>query len=170
MGVWECFSAWFTIPSEQGCSGCTDRPRTSRCKTPHNWRAFLPPTDFVSPYRQLGQGQHNSELLHSWYLCLVLVTWWDSTGTDGLYHHWRAGRAMPGLFLLLWWILTLICTDPDTFCWSTTNLVSKLHSVWPCVHSMHSWKECLGCRKGPTNIFRMHTYLPKMPTNYISIS
>lgn len=107
MGVSKCFSPWSTIPSEQGCCGCTDWSRTCHCKSPHIQRALLPPTDFISPYRKLGQGQHNSEVLHSWHLCLVLVTWWNSIGTDGLHHHCRAGHAVPDLSLLLWWILTL---------------------------------------------------------------
>lgn len=156
MGVSKCFSPWFTVPSEQGW---TDWSGTSHCKTPHNWRAFLLPTDFISPCRKLGQGQNNLEVLHSWYLCLLLVTWRDRTETDGLYHHCRAGHAMPDLSLLLWCESSLcFCTDPDTSARVLPSWPQGCTSVWPCVHSMHSWEECLGCSKGPTNIFRMHTW------------
>lgn len=170
MGVSKCFSPWSTIPSEQGCCGCTDWSRTCHCKSPHIQRALLPPTDFISPYRKLGQGQHNSEVLHSWHLCLVLVTWWNSIGTDGFHHHcgWSC-RAWP--------VLVAVINPHSVFVQIKTLSAGVLPSwsqgctsIWPCVHSMHSWEKCPGCSKVPTNIFRIKTLLLKMPSNYSNLS
>lgn len=154
-------SPWLTIPSEQGC---TDWSRTSRCKTPCNWRVFLPPTDFISPYRKLGQGQHNSEVLHSWYLCSILVMWWDGTGTDGLCHHCRAGHAMPDLSLLLWWILSLHLCGCRHFLLEYYQTDLKVTPQSDLVFIVYTLERSV-CSKGPANIFRMHIYLLNMPTN-----
>lgn len=134
MGVRKCFSLWFTIPSEQGWCGCTDWSRTSHCKTPHNWRAFLPPTDSISPHRKLGQGQHNSEVLHTsgisaWY-------WWHDGIVQGqMDYTTTAGLVMPCLTCPCCWDESSLwfCMDANAFCWGTSKLVSRLHlSVTSC--------------------------------------
>lgn len=168
MGVSKYFSPWFTVPSEQGCCSCTDWSRASHCKTPHMWRAFLPPTDLISLYRMLGQGQHNSEVFHSWYLCLV---WWHDGIVQGqMDYTTTAGLVMPCLPCPCCCDESSLCfcTDPDTFCQSATKLVSRLHLNMILRSQYALMKGVFGVQQRP-NIFRMHIYLLKMPTSYSSI-
>lgn len=170
MGVSKSFSLWFTIPSEQGCCGCTDWSRTYHCKTPHNWRAFLPPLISFPPMESWVKASTTQKCSTAG---ISAQYWWHDGMVQGqMGYTTTAGLVMPCL-------TCPCCCDESALCLLRMKTISAgvlpswsqgCTPVWPCVHSMHSWKECLGCSKGPAKIFRMHTYLLNMPTNYSSIS
>lgn len=171
MGVSKCFSSWFKIPSEQGVVNVlidlghlTVRLHRTEGLSSYPLISFPPVGSWVktSPTQKCSTAG------------ISACCWWRDGIVQGqMGYTTTAGLVMP--------CLTCPCccdVSPHSAFVQIQTLSAKVlpnwskgcTSVWHCVHSMHSWQECLGCSKGPTNIFRLHTCLLKMPTDYNSIS